>query len=675
LHHLQGALPVLSSAANQDQQEDPKNKDPLREFLLDQQNISDVKSENSKNEIGHLAIGQIKDSAKKFLRKSVRNEVVGFDAIREEEETKDVASVAFKAAVAVKKTPAKEKEPTLQQSSSEIKEKQNEVRNVVSEPTKNVEKLQQQPQQFQTGSSLSVETNPEDVSVEAVSSMFDFVPASTATSEAESAEGNFTENELLPAQTFVPMVQIVEEQVTQWYPLHVVCSMLRNQGRVVDLENLLWGSTGIRREDRKMIFWWTLKSYVDHGMLDRAVMLGKRLEYEGLAFDFPEFHALMGSLIQNYTYISTMTAHNSPAMSMSLSPAISPYTSCPSTPISSGTEEQLAIQAHYHRKLKKAIAKENAVEGLAAFNELEKTGKQVNVTEMSSLVELLVKDDALQDATNVTEKMLQRDTYPMPKIFRFLLNRLASTGHVELMNTIGQYLTTIVKKEVSFDNRLCNAYLAAGRGGEYLDSLEKELNLVANNKDDEQVQILKEKFPRGGAMGLLESNPHLVDQYTRLANKFLEFGFVAPVNVLWTYHFINGRYDTAAPLWEAHVKTCPQIMFQKVCQTARTTGNSELAWRLVDLLHNATVTQGARGIAYSCLLDVLTQQGSYAEGCDALRSALNNGVSLSDINRTALKRLKEGVEEKGLLFPYDIPKKVDTMSECDSEMSVALMSN
>jgi hypothetical protein len=85
-------------------------------------------------------------------------------------------------------------------------------------------------------------------------------------------------------------------------------------------------------------------------------------------------------------------------------------------------------------------------------------------------------------------------------------------------------------------------------------------------------------------MGLLESNPALVDQYTRLANKFLGFGFVAPVNVLWTYHFINGRYDLAETLWESHVKSCPQIMFQKVCQTARTTGNSELAWRLVDLL-------------------------------------------------------------------------------------------
>ena len=56
-------------------------------------------------------------------------------------------------------------------------------------------------------------------------------------------------------------------------------------------------------------------------------------------------------------------------------------------------------------------------------------------------------------------------------------------------------------------------FQAAGRGGQYLDSLEKELDLVSNNnsnESNEQIQVLKEKFPRGGAMGLLEMNPHLV---------------------------------------------------------------------------------------------------------------------------------------------------------------------
>jgi hypothetical protein len=50
-------------------------------------------------------------------------------------------------------------------------------------------------------------------------------------------------------------------------------------------------------------------------------------------------------------------------------------------------------------------------------------------------------------------------------------------------------------------------------------------------------------------------------------------------------------------------------------------------------------------------------------------------LQLSDINRTALKRLKEGVEDTGLMIPYDIPKKMmDTPSECDSDLSLAVMS-
>ena len=93
------------------------------------------------------------------------------------------------------------------------------------------------------------------------------------------------------------------------------------------------------------------------------------------------------------------------------------------------------------------------------------------------------------------------------------------------------------------------------------------------------VQSVKDKFPRGGAMGLLESDPQLVDDFTNLAYKFAKLGYIAPMNVLWTYHFIGGRHDIATPLWQEYVQSCPQIMFQKVCQTARSTCNADLAQR------------------------------------------------------------------------------------------------
>ena len=236
--------------------------------------------------------------------------------------------------------------------------------------------------------------------------------------------------------------------------------------------------------------------------------------------------------------------------------------------------------------------------------------------------------------------------------------------------------------------RLCNAYLASGRGGEYLEVLTAELDEVISSKDftEERVQSLKDKFPRGGAMVLLESNPELVDAYTSLAHKFLILGYVAPMNVLWTYHFIGGRHELATPLWDKYVKTCPQIMFQKVrfrrnsteedvdcgcilklnrlpqvCQTARATLNPDLAQRLVNLLENAvTVTVGARGIAYSCLLDVLTARKEYVRGVQAVKEALESGIKIDDINRTALKRLKEGLEETtDQTFPFPIPKKTN----------------
>ena len=67
---------------------------------------------------------------------------------------------------------------------------------------------------------------------------------------------------------------------------------------------------------------------------------------------------------------------------------------------------------------------------------------------------------------------------------------------------------------------------------------------------------------------------------------------------------------------------------------------------------------GARGIAYSCLIDVLTQQQNYIAAIDALEKGLTTGIKLEDVNRTALKRLKQGLEHtSSQTFPFEIPKK------------------
>ena len=145
---------------------------------------------------------------------------------------------------------------------------------------------------------------------------------------------------------------------------------------------------------------------------------------------------------------------------------------------------------HLQRRFKKALSEKKIEECLAAYYQLERRNLKIssndsnsnksviNVTDSSTLIEMLVKEDRVKDATKVAESILASDAYPIPKIFRFLLNRLASNGDAEAMSKIGEYLTPRVKKEVSFDNRLCNAYLAAGRGDEYLDMLQKEVDEI-----------------------------------------------------------------------------------------------------------------------------------------------------------------------------------------------------
>ena len=90
-----------------------------------------------------------------------------------------------------------------------------------------------------------------------------------------------------------------------------------------------------------------------------------------------------------------------------------------------------------------------------------------------------------------------------------------------------------------------------------------------------------------------------------------------------------------------------------------------MATNLVDLLHNANVTSGAQGIAYSCLLDVESQKGDFKGGLEKLKVGIKRGVKLADVNRTALLRIKNGLEKQGESFPYEIPKKTEATNNME----------
>ena len=140
---------------------------------------------------------------------------------------------------------------------------------------------------------------------------------------------------------------------------------------------------------------------------------------------------------------------------------------------------------------------------------IEDSGGHLSITACSDLVEGLIKTGKLNEATNTVLAMVSADTHPNPRVFKFLLLTLASTGQVEPIQALERYITDhSLKRRLNYDNLLCTAYVAAGRSEEVLNDLVK----TVKDTPDKNLEELSQNFPRGGILGILEKHPNHLPQ-------------------------------------------------------------------------------------------------------------------------------------------------------------------
>jgi len=134
-------------------------------------------------------------------------------------------------------------------------------------------------------------------------------------------------------------------------------------------------------------------------------------------------------------------------------------------------------------------------------------------------------------------------------------------------------------------------------------------------------------------------------------------------------HLIStGQEAASKEIWDKHLSNAPRLMFQRVLQTAREQQDEKLASTVISQLKNSKISEGAIGNAYSCLIDIQTTKGNSDKAMVVLANAIKD-VSLENINRTALLRLKQAVEEKSQKFPYTIPEKRTKADDSSSSSS------
>lgn len=67
----------------------------------------------------------------------------------------------------------------------------------------------------------------------------------------------------------------------------------------------------------------------------------------------------------------------------------------------------------------------------------------MNLREKSELIEALVQQSQITEATKVTRDMLVAGAHPIPRIFKYLINELAKGGDVENLTFFGKYISDV----------------------------------------------------------------------------------------------------------------------------------------------------------------------------------------------------------------------------------------
>lgn len=146
------------------------------------------------------------------------------------------------------------------------------------------------------------------------------------------------------------------------------------------------------------------------------------------------------------------------------------------------------------------------------------------------------------------------------------------------------------------------------------------------------------------------------------------------MNVLWMHHFVLNNVEASDKIWAKHIKDSPRLMFQRVMHEAREKQDAKMVERLIEVLRTTQLTKGAMGNAYSCLIDVHASKEQFELAYTVLVKAVKEVEDVECINRTAMIRVKEGLEKAGSKqkFEFEIPrksKKDDSSSSSSSSSS------
>ncbi|XP_065092380.1 leucine-rich PPR motif-containing protein, mitochondrial [Ochlerotatus camptorhynchus] len=433
---------------------------------------------------------------------------------------------------------------------------------------------------------------------------------------------------------------------TRGQRIESACERYHVEGKTHSLEGLMEATKDLNHIDRSAIYYKLLKSYINEKQPEKALGLWTTMQEEDEA-PTDEFLIELSNFLKANGYEVPFVAPNAPVPTRKTTKVEENIKSSATRPADPKKVLSPTLKEF------KAASKSGDVDRLLVAKEKLTGNDKLNLTEQSLVIEALVNRDRLNDASKLVLELLEQNLHPIPRIFKYFLNKLATSGDLATFEHIGEMITDEVKRLISFDNRLCHAHIAGGNVEQYIKKLEDTVDSI---KSKEEAEAAAKHFPIGGAAGILSQHPEMQDRYKTIAEKYVKYDLIAPMNALWTHHFMANNAEQAKQIWDAHLINSPRVMFQKIIQHARETNDDAMVRRLIEQLKDSKVSENGMGIIYSCLIDALVSKDQAAQGLDALKDGLKV-ICLEHFNRSALRRLKDKVTAAGHEFPYTIPER------------------
>lgn len=301
---------------------------------------------------------------------------------------------------------------------------------------------------------------------------------------------------------------------TRQQRINIACERYQQEGKVESLEGLIEATKDINHINRSDIYYNLLLSYIKDDQPEKGIGLWTKMQEENIPATDP-FLCKLGEYLQSKNLPLPF------AMPINIEQKQKDITTSSSSS-STTNNNNIKIESKRNKRNGGTINLEKPTDAVqnnknnevSSFKRLIKDGKMdealnykaltnLSNPNISSLIEGLTQSNRLNEATKLVIEMLEKKAVPLHRVFRFYLNKLAETGDIKAFETIEKYLNSETKKMFSFDNRYCHAYNKAGKTDEFLNKL--ETNIDNANSEAELLEV-NEQFPRGGCIGILESN-------------------------------------------------------------------------------------------------------------------------------------------------------------------------